>query len=274
MQQYNNQNTPIILIENLYTKLNDLWVHQNLNLSIKANKIVTIIGASGCGKTTLIREILGLEEPYSGNIYINNEQITNFDKENIYTQRKPNQLSIMFQHGALFSSLTVIENVMFPLKEHTQLSKQTIYELAYLKLQLTGLDSYAYNIYPSELSGGMLKRVALARAITLDPYVLFLDEPTSGLDPNSANDFDLLIKHLQQTLNLTVVMITHDLYSIYNISDEIIYMGNKQILFHDSIDKAINNEAIPELYAYFNNARGIILKNSKNLPSQATQYNR
>lgn len=252
---------PIIEVRNLYTAFDDIFIHENLNLKILPNRVITIIGASGCGKTTLIRSILALQPPISGEILINGTPISDFNIENPATKLILSKLGMMFQHGALFSSLSVLENVMYPLIEYTNFSKDTICEIARLKLMLTGLDKNAYNKYPQELSGGMLKRVALARTLALDPEVIFLDEPTTGLDPNSANDLDELIKDLQKQLSLTVVMITHDLNSIWNISDEIIYIGNKRILLHDSIHNATNNKHIPELYNYFNGIRGTITRN-------------
>ncbi|MBY0379627.1 MAG: ATP-binding cassette domain-containing protein, partial [Burkholderiales bacterium] len=170
------------------------------------------------------------------------------------------RLGMMFQHGALFSSVSVLENVMYPLIEYTNFSKKTIKELAKLKLTLTGLPSSAFNKHTNELSGGMLKRVALARTLALDPQIIFLDEPTAGLDPNSADALDELIKELQRQLSLTVVMITHDLNSIWNISDELIYMGDKKILLHDTVINAANNTKLPNLYQYFNGKRGVITK--------------
>ena len=249
---------PIIETRNLGICFDDLWVHRHLNLKIYANKIITIIGASGCGKTTLMRAILMLQPINEGEIYIASEKISNYNIEDQKTKFMLSKIGVMFQHGALFSSLTVLENVMFPLIEYTNFSKATIMELATIKLKLTGLPETAYKNYPKEISGGMLKRVALARALVLDPQVLFLDEPTTGLDPNSASALDDLILNLRQQLGLTVIMITHDLDSIWGISDELVYIGDKRILFHDSVIKASTNKDIPELYEYFNGIRGKI----------------
>jgi phospholipid/cholesterol/gamma-HCH transport system ATP-binding protein len=256
----NDKIKPIIEVKNLNTCFDGVWVHKNLNLKLYPNRIITIIGASGCGKTTLVREIMGLEQPTSGEIYIANEKISNFNIEDPEAKIRLSKVGMMFQHGALFSSLSVIENVMFPITEYTNFSKQTIYEIAQLKLKLTGLPENAYNRYPQELSGGMLKRVALARTLALDPQVIFLDEPTSGLDANSANDLDELIQELQKQLSLTVVMITHDLSSIWDISDELVYLGEQRVLLHDTVYNAANNTKIKELHEYFNGKRGNITK--------------
>jgi phospholipid/cholesterol/gamma-HCH transport system ATP-binding protein len=252
-----NNIIPIIETKNLGTCFNGLWVHKNLNLTIYPNRIITIIGASGCGKTTLVREILMLQPITEGEIYLSGLKITNYNIDNPQTKLMLSKVGMMFQQGALFSSLTALENVMFPLIEYTDFNKRSMQDIARLKLQLTGLPDAAFNKYPKEMSPGMLKRVALARTLALDPKVIFLDEPTAGLDPNSASSFDELISNLQKRLDLTVIMITHDLDSIWDISDEIVYLGNQKVLFHDTIENAANNTAIPELYEYFNGPRGL-----------------
>ena len=258
--KHNEHDSPIIEIKDLGTCFEGFWVHKNLNLTIYPNRVITIIGASGCGKTTLVREILMLQPISSGKILLNGEEISHYDIEDSYTKLVLSQVGMMFQQGALFSSQTVLQNVMFPLIEYTDFSRETIMEIATLKLKLTGLPESAYRKFPEEISPGMQKRVALARTLALDPKVVFLDEPTAGLDPNSASDFDELISNLQQQLGLTVIMITHDLDSIWSISDEIVYLGDKKVLFHDSVVKAANCKEIPQLYDYFNGPRGKLTK--------------
>lgn len=253
---------PILEAKNLGTCFSGLWVHKNLNLTIYPDRIITIIGASGSGKTTLVREILMLQPIAEGQIFLMGEEISKYNIEESSTKLVLSKLGMMFQQGALFSSMTLIENVMFPLREYTDFSKETIRDIAILKLKLTGLPEHAFYKYPKEISPGMQKRVALARTLALDPKVIFLDEPTAGLDPNSASDFDELISNLQKHLHLTVIMITHDLDSIWSISDEIVYLGDKKVIFHDTVKKASECREIPELYNYFNGPRGSILKNS------------
>ncbi|MCC2625710.1 MAG: transporter ATP-binding protein [Burkholderiales bacterium] len=255
-----NDPKPIIEIKNLSTRFDDVWVHKNLNLTIYPNRIVNIIGASGSGKTTLVHEILMLQPITEGEIYFAGKKISNYNIENSATKEILSQVGMMFQHGALFSSMSVLENVMFPLVEYTDFSSEIIKEIAHVKLRLTGLPDNAHNQYPKDMSGGMLKRVALARTLALDPKVIFLDEPTAGLDPNSASGFDELISDLQKRLNLTVVLITHDLDTIWSIADEVVYLGEQKVLFHDTVEKAADAKSVPELYEYFNGTRGQITK--------------
>lgn len=255
------QTKPIIEIKNLGTCFDGLWVHKDLNLTIKKGRITTIIGESGCGKTTLVREILMLQKITKGEIYLSGELISNnYELDNKKSKITLTKLGMMFQQGALFSSLSVLENVMFPLLEYSDFSKSMVQELACTKLSLAGLDNDTYHLYPSELSGGMLKRAALARTLVLDPEILFLDEPTAGLDPNNASAFDELITTLQKQLNLTVIIITHDLDTIWNVSDDLVYLGDKRVLFHGSVQEAADQKAIPGLFQYFNGARGKIIK--------------
>lgn len=251
---------PIIEVKKLGTKFGDEWIHKDLDLTIYPDRIITVIGASGCGKTTLIREILMLQPITEGEIYLMGEKISSYDLEDPYTKRALSQMGMMFQQGALYNSYTVLENVMFPILEYTDFSYNTVKELAYQKLVITGLSSAAYNKYPKEISPGMQKRVALARTLALDPKVLFLDEPTAGLDPNSAALFDELMISLQEQLGLTVIMITHDLDSIWHTSHEIIYLSNKKVMLHDSVMNAANRPDIQGLYEYFNGTRGKITK--------------
>lgn len=228
-------NNNLIEIRNLSTKFGREWIHKDLNLDIKSNNISCIIGASGCGKTTLMREILMLQPIYSGEIFLLGKEISRLVNNPSKRKEMSSNMSMMFQHCALFSSLSNLENVMFPLKQHTKLPLDIITDIAVIKLRMVGLHEDAFNKYPSEISGGMLKRVALARTIVLDPKIIFLDEPNAGLDPHSARSMDELIAYLKNELQMSVVMITHDLHTIWNIVDDIIYMDEKKIMIHDNV---------------------------------------
>ena len=251
------QPEPIIHIEKLGTNFDGRWVHRHLDLSIEPNRIVSLIGASGCGKTTLLREILLLQPIDEGKIYLMGECISSVDVSENQRRRFACQMGMMFQHGALFSAMTVLENVMFPLMEYTDFERSTIGEIARLKIAMTGLSvGEVAHLYPSALSGGMRKRVALARALALDPKILMLDEPSAGLDPKGACELDILIKTLQQSLGLTVIMITHDLDTIWGIVDEVIYLDEQKVVLHDSVAVAAEQRDIKGLASFFNSPRG------------------
>ena len=222
--------TPVIQVEKLMTVFDDTVIHENLDLTINGGECTAIVGGSGTGKTTLLREILMLHKPTSGKIIVLDQDVTDASLEanNLIRRR----CGMMFQQGALFSSLSVLENVSFPLQEFTDLDKQSIEELARLKIALVGLAQDAAEKKPSELSGGMIKRAAIARAIALDPELLFLDEPTAGLDPSGANALDELVIDLKESLKLTVVMVTHDLDTLWKVTDKVAFLGDKRVLAH------------------------------------------
>lgn len=259
MSLLNNQQ-PIIEIKKLGTAFDGEWIHKDLDLTIMSNRIVTIIGASGCGKTTLVREIMMLQPITSGEIYLMGEKISNYSLEDSATKRVLSKMGMMFQLGALYNSYSILDNVIYPIMEYSDFSYELARELAYQKLRMTGLKEIAYGKFPREISPGMQKRAALARTLALDPRVLFLDEPTAGLDPNSAAAFDELMLTLQEQLKLTIIMITHDLDSIWRTSDEIVYLSNKKVALHDTVLNAANYEGIPDLYNYFNGERGKVAK--------------
>jgi len=218
----------VIEIKSLKNCLGSRWVHDDLNLNIRKGEIVAIIGPSGCGKTTLLRSILMLLKPTSGTIKVfGTDVVTCTEMQALQVQRR---WGVMFQSSALFSSLKVLDNVMLPINEYTMLKQSTQKELALLKIALTGLELDAASKYPAELSGGMKKRAALARAIALDPEIVFLDEPTSGLDPKGASDMDDLIVHLRNSLGLTFFMITHDLDSLWRVPDRVVFLGEGKVL--------------------------------------------
>lgn len=245
--------SPIIAVENLKTVLGGSVIHDGLNFEVKRGEILAIVGGSGSGKTTLLREILLLTRPYSGSIRIFGKDILKASAaELLMIQRR---WGVLFQENALFSSLTVLENTTFPLHEHTNIDAETIKALALLKILLTGLPINAAVKFPAELSGGMQKRAALARAMVLDPELLFLDEPTAGLDPTNASGFDELILNLQRTMGLTIVMVTHDLDTLWRTADRAIFLGEKKILCLDTIAEMAKNPH-PSIQEFFSGPRG------------------
>lgn len=245
---------PIIRVQNLGNRLGGSWVHQDLNFNVYPGEIIGIVGGSGSGKTTLLRSILMLLTPTCGNIEIFGIDITRCSIEQ--AQQVRYRWGVMFQQTALFSSMTVLENVMFPLRVFTKIPLELQKEIALFKISLTGLSvENAANKYPSELSGGMKKRVALARAIVLDPELLFLDEPTSGLDPKSADEFDQLILELRRNLNLTLVMVTHDLDSLWGITDRVAFLGEGKVLAEEPMTALVKNSN-PLIKDYLGGERG------------------
>lgn len=240
---------PIVLsVHNLITKIRTTTLHDHLSFSIHQGEIFGIVGGSGSGKTVLLNTILGLMPHHSGTIKI-------FDTEHAVAMRSMDvkkRMGVLFQHGALFSSLTVLQNICVPILEQSDVPKTVAQEIAYYKLQLVGLPQTAAEKLPEELSGGMIKRVALARALALDAKLLFLDEPTSGLDPISAEAFDNLIKTLQSALGLTVIMITHDLGSLA-MCDRIGVIINKKLLVGTVPEIRQNGD--PWIQEYFHNRR-------------------
>lgn len=245
-------NTPIIAVRDLETRYGQKIVHRELNLEVRQGEVLAIVGGSGSGKTTLVRQILMLERPNKGEIDLFGEPTTALSASTI--RHLWTRMGVMFQQGALFTSLTVLENISLPIKEHAQLSAALIRELALLKLRLVGLPADAAARYPEELSGGMTKRAAVARALALDPELLFLDEPTSGLDPVGAAAFDELILELKQLLDLTVVMVTHDPDSLWRTADRVAFLGEGRVLALDTI-AAVASNPHPEIQHYFSGPR-------------------
>jgi phospholipid/cholesterol/gamma-HCH transport system ATP-binding protein len=232
-------NDVIIDIKDVSIELGGLWVHKNLNLSIYRGEVMGIVGGSGAGKTTLLREMLMLTPPQSGSIDIFGCDITKASYRQLLDVQR--RWGICFQQNALFSSLTVLENTAFPLHEHTSLDDESIRKLALLKIMLAGLPIESAVKYPSELSGGMQKRAALARAIVLDPELIFLDEPTAGLDPNNVASFDKLILDLQSTMGLTIVIISHDIDSLRRVTNRVAFLGEGKVLSVEPLAKLMQN---------------------------------
>ena len=246
--------TPVIRVRGLRNRFGDQVVHDDLDLDVRRGEILGVVGGSGTGKSVLMRSILGLRKPDAGRI-----QLLGVDarSEDPVTRRHiERNTGVLFQDGALFSSLTVGENVQVPLKEHhRELPESLRYELALLKVKLSGLPADALDKLPSQLSGGMRKRAGLARALALDPPLLFLDEPTAGLDPIGAAAFDRLTRTLQQALGLTVFLITHDLDTLYAICDRVAVLAEKRVIAVGPIAE-IERLDHPWVQDYFNGPRG------------------
>ncbi len=242
-----------VKVRGLRTQFGSDVVHDNLDLDLYRGEVLGVIGGSGTGKSVLLRAIVGLKTPSAGRVEVFGENILSLsDKARARLERR---WGLMFQDGALFSNLTVRENVMVPMIEHTDLPVVLRRELADMKIRLAGLETGAATKYPSDLSGGMRKRAALARAIALDPDLLFLDEPTAGLDPITAGNFDQLLRDLQQSLGLTVFLVTHDLDTLAATCDRIAVLSDKHVIAVGTISelRAIDH---PWIESYFNGPRG------------------
>jgi phospholipid/cholesterol/gamma-HCH transport system ATP-binding protein len=229
-----------IMIEarDIVTAFGESIIHDHINCTVYENEIYALLGGSGSGKSTLLREMILLQKPQSGTM-----EVLGFDLGSITpieAQNLRRQWGVLFQSGALYSSLTVGENIAMLYREYTDLPPKLINELIALKIDLVGLPAHARFLYPSELSGGMIKRAALARALALDPKLLFLDEPTSGLDPLSSRQFDALIRQLRDLLGLTVVMVTHDLDTIHHIIDRFALLGEKKVVAEGTLDEVLH----------------------------------
>lgn len=218
----------VLVTRGVRKRFNGDWVLDGIDCEVERGEIFAIVGGSGSGKTTLMRQMLLLQRPTEGSVRMFGEEMTTAGDRRIAETRR--RCGVLFQHGALFSSQTVLENVGFPLREHTNLAPEEIDELALLRTGMVGLSPDAAGKYPAELSGGMHKRAALARALALDPELLFLDEPTSGLDAVSAGAFDELVLELREAMNLTIVFVTHDLDSLWRIADRVLFLGRAKVL--------------------------------------------
>jgi phospholipid/cholesterol/gamma-HCH transport system ATP-binding protein len=220
--------TPAIEMRGICTRFGKTVIHENLDLDVKRGEVLALVGGSGSGKTTLLQEMIMLRKPSAGSIRLFGEECVNAPTS--VQERLRQRFGVLFQQGALFSALTVLQNVGVPLREHTKLENSLIDQIALLKIQQAGLPAESALKYPSELSGGMIKRAALARAMALDPQLLFLDEPTAGLDPASASAFDELVLRLKQWLGLTVVMVTHDLDSLWLVADRVAVLAERRVI--------------------------------------------
>jgi phospholipid/cholesterol/gamma-HCH transport system ATP-binding protein len=223
-----------IEIRDLVTYYGEREILKNISLSIPRGKTTVILGGSGCGKSTLLKHLIRLLEPTRGSILINGKEITRMDEEELNKVRQ--KMGILFQGSALLNSITVADNVALPLREHTRLKESTIQIMVRMKLDLVGLSGFEH-LYPSQLSGGMKKRAALARAIALDPEMLFFDEPSAGLDPVTAAGLDELILKLKNVFRMTIVVVTHELASVFTIADYVVMLDYGEVIFSGNLDE-------------------------------------
>ncbi len=228
----------MIRAENLVKKYGRVIASNDLSCHFEKGKITVILGGSGSGKSTLLRQITGLEKPDSGAVYFEDMDLTTLTKKKLYHIRK--KMGMLFQGSALFNYLNIFENIAFPLREHTRIAENIIKTIVTMKLEMVGLRG-TEKLMPSQLSGGMMKRVGLARAIVMDPKVIFYDEPTSGLDPISTGVIDKLIKDLNQTLNITSVVVSHDIESCFRIADHIIILFYGEIVAEGTVEEIRNS---------------------------------
>jgi len=225
-------------------------IHDQLDLDIPSGALMSIVGGSGSGKTVLLRQILGLEQATQGSVTVLGKPASQLGREGAASR-----VGMLFQHGALFSAFTVLENIAFPLRELKILPDSLIRDVAMVKLQMVGLDPSHAHKMPAALSGGMVKRVALARALVMDPPLLLLDEPTSGLDPDSADEFCVLLRSLHRELALTVVMVTHDLDTLFELSTHVAVVADKHIVACGAPTEVIAGSH-PFIHDFFQGARG------------------
>ncbi|MBX9574717.1 MAG: ABC transporter ATP-binding protein [Caulobacteraceae bacterium] len=243
----------LIEVHGLLSQFGDHVIHDDLNLSVERGEVLGVVGGSGTGKTVLLNTIIGLKEPEGGSVSIFGRDMATLSKQEAADVER--RTGVLFQSGALFSSLTVLQNVAAPLVEHTRLPLPMIDEIAEMKIAMVGLKPEAHHLKPAELSGGMKKRVGLARALALDPELLFLDEPTAGLDPIGAAAFDELIRQLADDLGLTVFMITHDLDSLYAITDKVAVLADKRVVAKATVSELERSDH-PWIKEYFLGPRG------------------
>jgi len=244
----------LISVRHVSTTFGGRIIHDDISLDAYRGEVLALVGGSGSGKSTLMREMIMLQEPDAGSVMLFGTELVGISDRKAFELRR--RFGVLFQQGALFSGLTVLENVGVPLREHTGLDEKTINALAMIKIVQVGLDPEAAQLYPSELSGGMIKRAALARAMVLDPELLFLDEPTSGLDPTSAGAFDELILKLKNLMGLTVLMVTHDLGSLWGVADRVAVLGDGKLQGVDTME-ALSRSTQPRIKEYFEGSRGI-----------------
>jgi len=245
----------VITVSDVVTRFGKNVVHDGINLNVRQGEIYGLLGGSGSGKSTLLKEMIMLLRPQSGEIKVLGQNLLTITSAGATMLRR--QWGVLFQGGALYSSLTVEENVGIKLKEYTDLPLKLIQDIVRLKINMVGLPEHAADLYPAELSGGMVKRASLARALAMDPKLLFLDEPTSGLDPSGAEAFDNLILKLREVLGLTVLMVTHDLDSIRTVVDRFAVLGEKKVIGEGTLNEVTQNPH-PVIKKFFGGKRGLI----------------
>ncbi len=238
---------PVISVNNLVAKYGEKTILDGITVDILPGEITVILGGSGCGKTTLLKNILRLYEPFSGSVKFWGEEILQMDEVQFSVVLK--KVGMLFQNGALLNSISIYDNVSIPLELHTKLSPEIIDKIIRVKVNLVGL-THALHLFPSELSGGMKKRAALARAMAMDPQILFCDEPSAGLDPLTSAALDELIGELKKQLNMTIVIVTHELASIHRIADKIIFLDAGKMLFYGTLEDA-KQAKIPQIDTFF-----------------------
>lgn len=253
MRAHSTTPQSLIKIRGLDNRFGTHQVHENLDLDVYRGEIIGVVGGSGTGKSVLLRSIVGLHRPSAGRIEVFGHNLQELSAAQ--RSRTERRFGVLFQRGALFSSLTLVENVALPLIEHARLARNDAEHLAGVKLALTGLPGSASDKYPAELSGGMVKRAALARALALDPEVLFLDEPTAGLDPIGAAAFDELIVTLRDALGFSVFLVTHDLDTLYAVCDRVAVLSQKHVLVADRLS-VVEATDDPWIREYFHGPRG------------------
>ena len=243
---------PVIELSGVETRFGDHVVHTSVDLSVRRGEIFALIGGSGSGKSTLLREMILLHRPSAGAIRVLGKDLLTISEGDVQALRQ--RWGVMFQHGGLFGALTVIENIGLPLREHTDLDDVLVNDIAAWKLAMTGLKPEVGAQYPAELSGGMMKRASLARALSMDPELLFLDEPTAGLDPHSAGGVDELVLKLRDTFGLTIVMITHDLDTLWQVADRVAVLGDGSVQGMGSM-QALSKMDAPIIRQFFDGPR-------------------